>query len=439
MQLYIEHLKKLISFIIPITFGQLGLMLIPVGDVFIVSQYSTEAVAAVGISTGFLNPLLLFGAGLMIGVSPKLSQFLGEKKSVDQYVPSLIAYGTVVGLVLTLLMLAITPLIEYFEYEAKTYKLMSDYISIYAWSFSFALLYEVLKEFLQAKEKIIYANIVAIVCVLLNLGLNYILVFGKFGFPELGVKGAAITSCIVRAVMFVCLLIPLLKYLKKIEIELGFLKEVFKFSLPIGVMFFFEVLAFCIISIVSGKFGTVSAASNHIVLNLASVAFMVPLSISRAASVKVGYFYGERNFSLMKVYWRSSLLLTVLFMLFSFSCFYFLAEELMRLFTKDTLVIALGIKLLFVVAIFQFVDGIQVTLAGVLRGLNKTTFVSIAVFVAYWFIGIPSGLLLAYQTDYKTIGIWIGLAVSLGVISLILSLYLQKTIREVRKFICTSN
>ncbi len=424
------HFKQLLKFSTPIILGQLGMMLIMVGDVFIASIYSTEAVAATGLANAFFMPFLLLGIGLVIGVSPKLSVKLGRGEKIHHYLISLICYGTLIGIFLSLILDYGIFFIKFFGYEKLLVSNMLIYWDIIVWSLVFAILYEVLKEFLQAKQKVIYANVVAIVCVFLNIVINYILVFGKFGFPELGIAGLAYTSFAIRVIMFVALLFPLLKQINYFKVEWPFIKEIFDFSLPIALMTFFEVLAFSTISMIAAKFGTISAAANYIVLNIASTAFIIPLSISRASSVKIGHCKGAGDIRLVKTYTQASLILALIFTTISCTVFVIFPEQLIKLFSKDTHVILLGVELMFVVALFQLSDGLQVTLQGILRGLEQTKIPSFVVVGVFWLIGIPLGVLLAFYTVLESQGIWIGIAASLVLVSIFLAILLKKTLQN---------
>lgn len=419
--------KELFFFTLPILFGQLGLMLIGVGDVLVASKYSTTTVAAIGVANGLLAPVFLFGIGLMFGVSARLSMKRGRGEEVESYYTSTIIYSLIVGSLLTIIMLGLNVLVPYAGFEENLVTFIQDYISIVAWSFPFGILFQVIKEYKQSKEEVMLPNIIAIIAVFVNVALNYCLVFGKFGFPNLGVKGLAIASLTMRILMSVSL-IALSKYKLDFKtIDFKYIKETFLFSYPIACMFFLEVLAFALVNVFVGWMGVVQSASNYIVMNLASVTFMIPLSISSAVSVKVGASFGEKNLESIKVYTKAALLMTCVFMLFSASAFIVIPEQLIMLFSSDVKVIKLGAQILFLVALFQLADGLQVTISGILRGLGKTKETSAAIFIGYWVIGLPFGALLAFYYDKQSIGLWIGLLVSLVLVAIILGSILLKT------------
>ena len=188
-------------------------------------------------------------------------------------------------------------------------------------------------------------------------------------------------------------------------------------------------MAFCSVTLFVGKFAEVQTAANNIALNLGSLAFMIPMSISAAVSVKVGHAYGEKNLHKIKIFNQVSLLTSLSFTLIMASVFYLNPEPLLQLYTQDAPVLEWARKLLFWVACFQLFDGAQVTLAGILRGLNITRSSSVAVFIGYWMIGIPLGYYLGFHAGLEAQGFWIGLALALALVALMLGIILKRKMK----------
>jgi len=296
----------------------------------------------------------------------------GKGEDTHQYLKSSLVYSLIVGFVLTGVMFIVNQFVPYFGISPEMIVPVQNYISIVAWSFPFGYIFQVIKEFLQSFEDVFFANFISMVAVFVNLGLNFIYVFGYKGYLEFGYDGLAYASFSIRFLLAVVLLVATRKYLKRGKVDWGFIKSTFKFSLPIACMFFVEVLAFCVVSILVGGMGVELSAANNIVINVASVTFMIPLSISSAASVKVGAKFGEKDLKGIKEFSYSALFLSTLFMCFSASMFTFFPETIMSALTEDLAVFKIGTGLFVIVAFFQIVDGIQVTLSGILRGLEKT-------------------------------------------------------------------
>jgi MATE family multidrug resistance protein len=303
---------------------------------------------------------------------------------------------------------------------------MIDYLIITSFS-SFGLcLYQGMKEFFQSQEKTFAANFVALLAVGINLFFNYAFVFGAYGMPELKEAGLAWASLSVRMFMGLVLLLIAFKCWKSSrKIDWGFMKEMTKLGGPISISLFLEIMAFCAVTLFVGKFAEIQTAANNLALNIGSLAFMIPLSVSAAVGVKVGHAYGERNYGSILVYSQVSLFTSFCFTVIMGSIFYFFPHTVMSLYTDDVLVLDWAKKLLFWVACFQLFDGAQVTIAGILRGVNVTRTSSYAIFFGYWIIGIPLGYFLGFYTELEAQGFWIGLAVSLAVVAVMLSFILR--------------
>lgn len=415
-----KSIKSLFFLSLPIIAGQIGQMLIGTGDVYIAGLYSTQTVAAIGVANGLINPIFLFGIGLMMGISPVLAIDNSKKMHKEQSLSSIMIYAFMMGVILSLACHVFSYFISYFPLEKELIPSIEKYIRIVVWSFPFAYLYQAIKEYLQAREEVFWPNFLSIIAVIVNVGVNALLVFGWGSFDGIGEIGLAYASFIIRVFLFISVAFLVRKELR-LEFNYILAKRVFTFSLPVAFMFFLEVLAFCSVSVLSGFFSVTAAAANNIIMTLASIVFMIPLSISSAVAVRVGSAFGKGDRSLLLTNALSAILISFLFTLISALSFTLMPEVFIRAFTRDNAVILLGVKLMGIVALFQFFDGLQVTLTGILRGMEQTKLSSIVVFIGYWVLGIPFGLLLAYQYELKVFGLWIGLAVSLALVAIILS------------------
>ncbi len=427
-------LKELMLFSLPIIFGQIGLMLIGTGDMIIASKHSTETLAAIGLAVAIANPIMMIALGLLFGVSPLLAQKRGQGENIDKYLPAVLVLSLGIAFVFTIMTIFGTLVVPLLDYGEELNKMITDYLMIASISMFGVCLYQGVREFLQAKEKTLAANLIALLGVGVNLYLNYGFVFGEWGLPNLGVNGLAWASFGVRSFMGAGIFLVIIKHHKAFnKIEWGFCKEVLKLSTPIALAVFFEVMAFCSVTLFVGRFGSIQTAANNLALTLGSITFMVPMSIASAAGVKVGHAYGERSFSNVKTFIFVSLLVAQSFMLFSALMYFTIPGFLLELFTSDTQVLFWGVQLLFLVGFFQFFDGAQVILAGVLRGLSVTRPASIAIFIGYWIIGIPLGYYLAFKNGMESKGMWVGLVISLGVVAVMLSVILKRRMKALHQ------
>ncbi len=426
-------LAELLKFALPIILGQVGLMLIGTGDMIIAGRYSRECLAAIGLAIAISNPIQISLLGMQFSISPLLAQKRGNGEPIGPYFWTVVVYSlliSTVSFVLTFLSYKLVPLLGY---GANLDRIIQEYLIITSFSSLGLCLYQGMKEFLQSQERTMAANAVALSCAALNVPLNFVLVFGAYAFPRLEEAGLAWSSLIVRLIMGLALFLAARSWWSgPRKIDWGFMGELWKLGAPISMSLFFEILAFCSVTLFVGKFAEVQIAANNLALNLGSLAFMVPLSISAAVSVKVGHAYGERNRSAIIRYAQVSLFASFIFTLAMGSVFYLIPHPILALYTNDLLVLEWAKKLLFWVACFQLFDGAQVTISGILRGLSITRAASISIFIGYWIIGIPLGYYLGFYGGFEAQGFWIGLATSLAVVALMLGTVLRRKLTALR-------
>jgi MATE family multidrug resistance protein len=409
------------------------MMLIGTGDMIIAGRYSRECLAAIGLAISIANPIQISLLGLQFSISPLLAQKRGHGENIEKYFWTVLVYSVLISIVSCLLTYLSFMLVPWFNYGDGLSPIIMDYLIITSFS-SFGLcIYQGMKEFFQAQEITFIANLVAIIAVGVNLFLNYAFVFGAFGMPALREQGLAWASLGVRMFMGVALFLLAHKWWKNSrKIDWSFMKEMWTLGGPVSLSLFMEIMAFCSVTLFIGKFAEIQTAANNLALNLGSLAFMVPLSISAAVSVKVGHAYGERNKENIAIYSQVSLFASFVFSVLMGSVFYFYPEAILKLYTDDVLVLDWAKKLLFWVACFQLFDGAQATIAGILRGLSITRAPFFAVFIGYWIIGIPLGYYLGFFTGLEAQGFWIGLALALAMVAFMLGFILKKKLGEIR-------
>ena len=428
-----QTIKELLIFSAPIAVGQLSQMLIGAGDVFIAAHHGRQTLAAIGIANSISAPIFLIGLGLLLGISPTLSKKRGELQEVHHYFYTCIIYATIIGLVFSSITMLSTPIVGHLGFDPSLAPLIKDYLFLVSFSYTGAYIFHAIKEYLQAMEHVVFSNTVSVVAIFVNLLLNYILVFGLFIFPELGVRGLAYATIITRCLMAFSLFIYARRYNKTVfYVAKNFAKHVFKFSLPISMSIFIEVLAFSVVMILIGRTGPLYAAIHSISLTLASTTYMIPLAISSATSVKISYFNARNNVERVLDFSKASLILSMTFMALSGLFLYLFPEFVLSLFTSDKEIITTGVNIIIVCAMFQIFDGAQITLSGILRGLGITKPTFIIVTLGYWLVGLPLGFYLGYVLKLNALGFWIGLAGSLFIIALLLFGYLGVVLRRLK-------
>lgn len=404
------YIKELLNIALPIIMGNLGFILIGAGDVLIAGRHSTDTLAAISIATAITNCIQTFGIGLLVSVSPLLSNYRGEKKAAKKYFFPTLRFAFILAVIVMLVVLAFIPIIDYMKFEPKLVPMIKQYMFVTAFATFGAYLHCAVKEFLQAFEIVIFPNLVTVISVFLNIALNVLLVFGWGIIPSLGVLGLAIASFIVRYFMGFALLIYCFKLMRFSNYkDVNYYKQLIAIGIPISCAILVEFVAFNSVAIFMGRVSGVYAAAQNLVCTLTTVSFMVPLAVSNAIAVKVGFANGSMNFYDLRKYAKIGIFMCVAFMACSAVVFASIPDVLVSLFTKDSQLVKICVPILYVLACFQIFDGLQVALSGVYKGIKKTKVVLIANFIAYWLVSIPVGYMLAFKYQLGIMGFWFGL------------------------------
>ena len=443
---WLSHIQATLSLGVPLIGAQLAQLGIHTTDVVIVGQLGAVPLAAMVLAGQFFFTVFIFGSGFSMAVIPMVAQAYGRSDVIS--VRRSIRMGMWVAILYTLLT---APL--FYNAEAillslgqkpEVAALAAGYVRIIQFGLLPALLFAVLRALVSATGRARIVLWVTLGILVLNAILAYTLVLGHFGFPALGMTGAAIVAVIVQWVSF----LAMVAYLqtrdetKRYELFVRFwrpdwqaFREVLHLGLPISVTVLAEVSLFTGASLLMGRIGTIELAAHGIALQLASIAFMIPLGLSQAATVRVGVAHGRGNYAelvrasitVMSIAAALSLTGGVLFMavpnLFASA---FLNEQ-----TPDAAaVLAYAGPLVGIAGIFQLVDGVQAIASGLLRGLKDARVPMIMALIAYWPIGFLLAWLLAFPLGVGGIGIWLGFVVGLASAAVMLCLRFYLKVRH---------
>lgn len=421
------YVKELLTIAAPIIMGNLGFILIGVGDVVIAGRHSTDTFAAISIATAILNCILTFGIGLISSISPLLSNYRGEKKSIKKYFYPSIRFSMLLALIASLAIVAFIPVIPRMGFEEKLVSPIQDYMLITALSTFGIYLHACLKEFLQAFEIVMFPNLVTMFCVFLNVMLNIILVFGWGPIPSLGVIGLALASLIVRYFMgFALLIYCFINMNFRNYHEKSYYYSMIKIGMPISLAVMIEFIAFNSIAIFMGRVSGVYAAAQNLVCTLTTISFMIPFAISNAIAVKVGFANGAGDNEDLKKYSVIGTAMSVLFMICSGIVFFSFPRNIVGIFTVDEELFKIAIPVMYVFPVFQVLDGLQISLAGICKGIKQTDIILFANFIAYWCVAIPLGYTLAFNLKMNLTGFWIGLVAAATLLCSIIIYKLRK-------------
>ncbi len=428
---YKKYFKDLLVLALPMMVGNLGQILIGAVDVFVASKHSLDTLAAISIANAIAFCIYIVGIGIMSGISITLSNYRGNRKPTKRYLFSVVNFSLLLAAIFWIVTLCIVPLISLMGFEAHLVPMIKEYIYISSFSIFGMYVYQGLKEFLQAHEIVNFPNALLIAALFANLILNFILVFGLCGFPELGVKGLAIATLIVRLAMGLSLLIfslRLIDYRKKFDIPA--IKQFMKVGYPIGFALLLEFLGFNLITILVGRESGLYASVHTIVTTIGSICYMVPLSLSNALAIKIGFFNGAQMLAPIKKYSVVGIAFSVVFMGLCSLILLCFPTQIFAIFTSDPQVLAVGTPVLIIAACFEMFDGFQTSLSGILKGLRMTRTVSVCIISGYWIFGLPFGFWLAYGLDMQLKGFWLGLACSFLAIGIIESVIVAKKFKK---------
>ena len=425
------YAKELLNIALPIIMGNLGFILIGAGDVLVAGHHSTDTLAAISIATAITNCIQTFGVGLISSVSPLLSNFRGERKSAKKYFYPTIRFAMLLAFIIMLAVLAFIPLIDYLHFDPKLVPMIKEYMFITAFATFGAYLHSALKEFLQAFEIVFIPNLITAIAVFLNIALCFAMVFGFGPIPSMGVIGLAVASFIIRYFMGFALLIYCFKLMNfKNYKDFEYYKSLIKIGIPISCAVMVEFVAFNSIAILMGRVAGVYAAAQNLVCTLTTISFMVPFAVSNAIAVKVGFANGAGNIKDLKRYSFVGIVICTGFMMLSALVFSSFPRFLVGLFTQDINLVKISVPILYILSVFQIFDGLQISLAGIFKGMKRTGIVLLSNFIAYWMISIPVGCTLAFHFHLDLKGFWYGLASAAVILCVIMVFMLIKSIKN---------
>ncbi|GAB1262548.1 MATE family efflux transporter [Aurantivibrio plasticivorans] len=431
MSILKQQLPPLLKLAIPAAGAQLSIMLLGIVDTIMVGRLSVQALAASSIANAWLYALLWSGMGLIQGIDPLVSQAHGAGR--QDHASRALQRGIVLAIVISVpvicLLLSTQHILLWFQQDATLVTLASTYLNLQLWSVPAFFLFIAFRQYLQGREIVQPMLWIAVIANVVNFIGNYGLIFGHFGFPELGLEGAAIASAVTRAFMFIALLAWCLRF-KLIEgVWLPIQREVYRLKefvkiiqvgLPVATQIGLEILAFSCGTFIAGRLGELSLAAHTVALNIASVSFMIPLGISQGAATRVGNLIGAHHYRQANHAAWVAIVAGGAMMIISAVIFLVFKEQLPRFFSVDASLIQAAAYILPIAAAFQVFDGIQVVCSGVLRGMGKPLPSTLANLFAFWVIGLPVGYWLSIEKEFGLSGLWWSLSLGLALVAVIL-------------------
>ncbi len=421
-----EHIR--VNFLLagPVMLSMLGQVMTGVADSVMIGWTGSTPLAAASLANVIFTLLLTFGIGISYAITPLVAEARG--RGSDRDVIDLLRHGLLIGIITGLVLvgigLAITPIMHHINQPEEVVKLAMPYQLIILISIFPTMLFQTGRQFAEGLHQTFQAMVVVITCNLINIGLNYVLIFGKMGFPALGLNGAGWATLIARTLMGIWMLLYIYSSRMFSPYRSGFawgdysrrlISKMLHIGIPAGIQFIFEVSAFGFSAIMMGWLGTTALAAHQIAINLATISYMMTSGLGAAATIRVGNYLGQRNFRLLREAAFALLGMGAAIMLLWGIAFLAGRYYLPSLYISEEEVIRTAAPLLVIAALFQLWDGLQVVCAGALRGLQDVKIPSLLIFIAYWIIGLPLGYLLGFKLNWGPNGIWVGLLIGLFV------------------------
>ncbi len=439
----------------PIILGMLGHTLIGIVDNIMVGKLGSTELAAVSLGNSFIFIAMSLGIGFSTAITPLIAEADAEKD--EKKIRSTFHHGlllcTVLGVALFALIVLAKPIMLLMHQPKEVVEMAYPYIDWVAFSLIPVIIYQGYKQFADGLSRTKYSMYAIFMANVVHIFFNYVLIYGVWIFPKLGILGAALGTVISR-IMMVVFMHYLLKYDTSIkiyfknfsfrEIKKSVLKKIINLGTPSAMQMLFEVSLFTGAIWLSGSIGKTSQAANQIALTLATLTFMFAMGLSVTAMIRISNQKGIKDYVNLVVVAKSIYLLAIIIEIIFAILFIVFHNYLPPLFLNlentqqavDNLeVIQIAAKLLLVAAVFQISDGLQVVVLGALRGLQDVKYPMYITFVAYWLIGFPISIYLGLKTELKAVGIWIGLLAGLTVAAIFLYIrfnYLTKKMIQVQ-------
>ena len=429
------QLASMVRLSLPIVTVQVGMMFMGVVDTMMVGRLSATDLAAVALGNVYFYTIAVFGNGMLMALDPIVAQAVGadDAESVARGIQRGFVLTFFLALIASLLFLPSGTVFVWLRQPEDVVPVGAGYIfgSIPGMLPFYAFV--VLRQSLQAMGRVAPVVWTIVAANLLNVFLNWVLIFGNLGFPQMGAVGSAWGSSVARWFMAALLLAlswpvvrPYLARVRREAFDVFALGRMIRLGTPVGFQQQLEFGAFSLIGVMMGWLGTVTMAGHQVALNLAALAFMVPLGIAGAAAVLVGRAVGREDMVEARRAAGAGTLLGGGFMVVTACVFLGAPGLLARVYTADAGVLAVAVALLPIAGIFQVADGLQAVAAGVLRGAGDTRSPFIFNALGFWVFGIPVSAALAFGADMGARGLWWGLAAGLGAVAILLFIRVRR-------------
>ncbi|MGX8942785.1 MATE family efflux transporter [Symbiopectobacterium sp. Eva_TO] len=443
MQKYLSEARSLLTLAVPVIIAQVSQTSMGVVDTIIAGAYSAIDMAAVAVGTSVWLPVILFGHGLLMALTPVVAQLngSGRRPRIAHQVQQAFILAAIVAVITMIVLYNGKHVIAMMHTDSpELANVAIGYLHVMLLGVPGYLFYQVLRCQCEGLSKTKPGMVIGFIGVLINIPLNYIFIYGKFGMPELGGVGCGVATASTYWIMVLMMAFYSMhaRWLRDIkwqrwQIDFSAMRRLFSLGLPIALALLFEISLFAIVALLILPLGVIDVAGHQIALNFSSLMFVLPLSIGIASTIRVGHRLGEGSVEDARVAAYTGIATGVMLACCTAIFTAWLREQIALLYNKNPEVVAMAAQLMLLAAIYQISDAVQAIGNGVLRGYKDTRSIFYITFVSYWILGLPSGYLLA-MTDYWVprmgpAGFWCGFIIGLTAAAIMMVLrirYLQR-------------
>ncbi len=434
-----RHLTQTVKLSLPLIISQLTVVAMSVVDTVMAGDLGPTTLAAVAVGSSVWATAILFIFGLLMAVPPVVSEMdgAGNHHKVAPFIRQALWLCLILGVTFTLLLRQMDPVFALFNTQPDVIPHAIGYIKGISWGvlpLSFFVAFRYLADGMSITKPTMMVSFLGLLC---NIPLNWIFMYGKFGMPAMGAAGCGYASALVLMIQMLAygLIVKHHKVIRELHVFGRFdrpdwpeIWRFFKLGFPIGVSMFAEVGLFSVVTLLASSLSTETVAAHQIALNFSSLLFMVPLGLSMGITIRVGNAVGRKNPTDIRNAGLYGVALVLLTQAISMSIILFAGHWVVGLYTDDRAVQEITIGLLFLAAVFQLSDGIQVAAAGALRGIKDMNFIMMSNVFSFWGLGLVASWYLCFKAGYGVKGLWIGLIVGLTSAAVLnLSRYWYKT------------
>lgn len=443
-QNYKQHFSKNFHLAYPVMLSMLGHVMVGVADSTMVGRLGAEPLAAAALANVIFHLMMTFGIGISYAITPLVAAADGEAN--EKECGRVLRHGFVIDVIAGFIIVGIVVfggrVLFHLNQPEEVVQRSIPYLNIITFSIVPLMIFQTYRQFAEGLSLTRPPMYISLGANVLNIFLNYVFIYGKFGAPAMGLNGAGLATLISRVVMaifmfgYVYWMPRFAKYkhegFRLVNFSRKLFRSMLQIGLPAGFQFIFEVSAFGFAAIMVGWFGAKALAAHQIAINLATISYMMASGLSAAATIRVGNQLGRKDIHTLRVAGFTIFSMAMLFMSMWALLFIFGRHFLPTLYIDDGEVIRIATSLLIIAGLFQISDGTQVVGLGALRGMADVKIPTVITFLAYWVFALPLGYFLGFKMGMGVQGIWVGLLTGLTVAAILLFLRFNHLTNKMR-------